>query len=55
LLQAVDNVFTQPPLEQLTKAEYAEKAFIKEVVKYGEMVQVRPTWTLCSNTPKGCA
>jgi hypothetical protein len=40
LQQAADNVFTQPPLEQLTTAEYAEKAFIKEVVKYGEMVQV---------------
>jgi hypothetical protein len=40
-LQALHDVFTQPPLPQRTKADFADKPFIKEVVKYGEMVQVR--------------
>jgi hypothetical protein len=42
-LQA-DAVFIQPKLPQRTTAEYAEKAFVKEVVKYGEMVQVSQRW-----------
>jgi hypothetical protein len=42
LPQSSDKHFIQPPLQQLEKASYAEKhPFIEEVIKYGEMVQVR--------------
>ncbi|WIA17727.1 hypothetical protein OEZ85_009243 [Tetradesmus obliquus] len=36
---AADKHFSQPPLVQLQQAAYADKDFIKEVTKYGEMVQ----------------
>jgi hypothetical protein len=42
LLLLQDKHFSQPPLQQLQKASYAENhTFTKEVIKYGEMVQVR--------------
>ncbi|KAF6265180.1 hypothetical protein COO60DRAFT_1119417 [Scenedesmus sp. NREL 46B-D3] len=34
-----DEHFSQPPMRQVAKAGYADKAFVGEVVKYGEMVQ----------------
>lgn len=39
-MQHSDEHFSQPPMRQVAKAGYADKAFVGEVVKYGEMVQV---------------